>query len=141
MRRAGAVADRRAGDVDDEVDDDDDRGEQHDAIFDDENVAIGDRLKDQSADPRQGEDILHDNRPGDQIGELQAHDRKDRRQGVGQGVAPEDRAARQAFGAGGADEVFVQDFEQRRSRDASQDRRLHQAERDRRKDQCAEGRP
>ena len=43
-----------------------------------------------------------------------------------------------ALGARGADEILVERFEQRRARHAGEDRRLHQAERDRRQNQRAE---
>ena len=70
-------------------------------------VAVGDRLEDQPPEARQREDILDHDRAGDEIGELQAHDGQDRHQRVGQRVTPQDGAARQALGAGGADEILV----------------------------------
>ena len=79
--------------------------------------------------------------PAIEVGELQPHDGQDRRHRVGQGVAPERGAPRQALGARGADEVLVERLEQRRARHPRQDRGLHQPERDRRQDQRAERAP
>ena len=109
--------------------------DQHHAVLDHQRVAIGDRLQDQSSESGQHEDVLHHDRAGDEIGELQAHDGEDRNKRVGQGVAPERRAPRHALGARGAHEILVQRLEQSRARDPGQDRRLHDAERDRRKHQ------
>jgi len=73
----------------------------HHAILDDEHVAIGDRLHDQPPQARQHEHVLDHDRAGDEIGELQSHDRQDRRQRVGQGAVRQRRgAARQTLGAG-----------------------------------------
>ena len=98
-----------------------------------QNIAIGDRLQHQAPEPGQDEHILDDDRARDQIGELQAHDGQDRHERVGQGVTPERRAPRNAFGARRAHEILVERLEKRRSGDARKDRRLHHAERDRRR--------
>ena len=117
---------------------DHDQSQQHHAILDHQRVAIGDRLQHQAAESGQHEHVLDHDRAGDQIGELQPHDGEDRRQRVRQRMAPERGAARDALGARGAHEVLVQGLDQRRPGDAGHDRGLHDAKRDRRKDQRAE---
>ena len=129
------------GDVDQDVDGDHRSDQQHHHAFDDDQVALGDRLEHQPPEAGQVEDVLDDDRAGQQEGELQAEDGQHRDHRVAQRVAPQHRAPRHALGAGGADIVLAEHFEQCRARDTREDRRLRQRQRDGRQDQRLEGRP
>ena len=139
--RAQARIDDDVEHVDDEVDDDDAGREQHDDIAHDRQVAVGDRLEDEAAEPRQGEDVLDHHRAGEQVGELQPHHREHRHHGVAQHVAPEHASRRLALGARGAHEVLAQHVEHRRADDAREDRRLHDRQRHGRQHERAQAGP
>src|SRR6266702_6829589 len=110
------------------------RDEQHDALHE-RVVAREDRVHHETADAREGKDILRDYRPADQRAELKTQHRDDGDQGVLEDVAADDLPLRQPLGAGGADVVLRQRVEhagpQRprdhgRARHSERDRRQHQ---------------
>ncbi len=53
-------------------------------------VALADGVEDQPPQPRQEEDIFDDDRAGQQLPELEAHDGQDRDQRVAQGMDIDD---------------------------------------------------
>ncbi|KAJ0336194.1 hypothetical protein COL154_014369, partial [Colletotrichum chrysophilum] len=111
----------------------------HDHAFHHNEVSLGDGLEDEAPEPRQIEDVLDDDRTGQQEGKLQADDGQHRDQGIAQRMAPEGLPTAEALGAGGAHEVLAEHIEQRRSHDAREDRSLGQCERDGRQCQRLHG--
>src|SRR5260370_23096052 len=66
-----ARIDREIEQVDGEIDGDDENGEQNDDVLDNDEIVLGDGLEDETAEPGQIEDVLDDDRAGEQGGELQ----------------------------------------------------------------------
>ena len=84
-------------------------------------VAVRDGLDREAADAGPGEDGFGDDCAGEQRAELQAQHGDDGDHGVAQGVAVDDGALGQAFGAGGADVVLAELFEHRGAHHAGED--------------------
>src|SRR4030095_13785602 len=76
-RVADARVKPRVGQIHDQVQRDQRRGDEHHVGLHDRIVAIEDRLDSKPPHPRQGEDRLHDDRAGEQRPELAADDRDD----------------------------------------------------------------
>ncbi len=136
-----ARIDHRIEHIDHEVDDDDHRRQQHHAVADHDQVAIGDRLEDQPAKPRQIEHVLDHDRSSQQVGELQAHHRHDGDHRVAQHMPPQHIALAQPLGARGAYEILAQHLEHGRTRDPCEDRGLHHGQRNRRQQQGSDPGP
>ena len=84
-RRRGSTA--RVGEVDEEGDEDHGEDQEHDHRLHHHQVALADRLEHQPAEAGEEEDVLDDDRAGEQEGELQADDGEDRDQRVAERVA------------------------------------------------------
>ena len=126
-RASQARIDHRIGEVDKEVDGNDGGDQQHDDAFDDDQVALGDRLEDRPAETGQVEDVLDDDGTGEQEGELQTGNGEHGDHGVAQRMPPSTRGG-QALRTRRADVVLVEHLDQRRAGNAGQDRRLRQSE-------------
>ena len=70
--------------------------QQHDHALHHDEVALADRLEDQAAEAGQEEDVLDDDRAGEQEGELQPDDGQDRDQRVAERVPAQRLAAASA---------------------------------------------
>src|SRR5262245_1608105 len=94
VRSSSAVADAGVepgiGDVDEEVDEQEDGGDQHDERLGERVVAARDRLDEQHAQAVQVEHLLGDYQPAEQEGEFQADHGEHRKNGVLERVARED---------------------------------------------------
>ena len=132
--------DRGIGEVDEEGDEDHREDQQHHHALDHDQVALADRLEHQPAEAGQEEDVLDDDRAGEQEGELQPDDGQHRDQRVAERVPAQRLAAGQPLGAGGADEVLAERVDQRRAHHPRQDRGLRQRQRDRRQGQRLQAR-
>ena len=73
--------------VDQEIDDQHDGGEQQHDVHDDDQVAVADRLEEQSTQAWQDEDVFDDDGADQQRGELDAEDGDHRDGGVPEAVA------------------------------------------------------
>ena len=113
-------------DVGEDADDDhEQRDEQRDAL-DGREVAGEDRVDHERSEPGNREHVLDDQRPADQVAEVDADDRDSRYRRVAQHVDAEERGAGHALGAGRADVFRAED----RMVDARRLRMMRRAHRD-----------
>ena len=101
-------------------------------------VAVEDGRQHQPAHPRQREHRLGDDRPAEQVAHLDPEHRRERDQGVADGVADQHQALAQALGAGRPDVVGVEHVEQAGAEVAHQLGGRERPERDRRQDHALE---
>src|SRR5262245_7794235 len=120
-----SVADSRVNDcikaIDNQVDGDERSGVGKDHTGDQRIVARIERGDEQAAAARPGEDGFDDDRAAQQGAQFQSDHGNHRDQRVARDMAPDDFFLAQAFGPGGADEVLVHHFEDRRTGHAHQD--------------------
>ncbi len=114
--------------------DDHDHPEQHRV------VTAHRRVEEQEPHPRVVEDLLGDQRPGEDERQAQPEQRHDRPERVAQQVAEHDPLGRRALRARGADVVLQQVLERRGAHVAREDRHAHQHDRGDRQDQRPAGR-
>src|SRR5579883_2128019 len=131
--RASAIADPRVeegiGDVDEEIEADNEKGDDDDVGGDDREIALEDRLQQQIAGPRPLEDRLGDEREADELAELQADHGNDRDEHVAQRVLDDDANRPQPLGPRGAHVVGLQRFDDAAPRQAEEKGELEHAER------------
>src|SRR5882724_10134430 len=106
------------------------RDTQHHAL-DDGVVAAQHGRDDQPAEPGNVEDLLHDDGAGDEDGQRDADDGDGRDHRVLERVLVDDCALAEAAGAAGRDERLAQHVQHGRACDARDERRLHDAQRER----------
>src|SRR5262249_2406488 len=111
----------RVEDVDEEVDEDEGEGDGEDGALDHRVVAALDGVEGEAADPGPGEDVLDDDDTTEHEGELQPEDGDGRDHRVFEGVDRHDAALVDAFGAGGADVVLVEDLQHRGAEESGED--------------------
>ncbi len=133
--------DQAVGQVHQQVDENDDRRDQHHPALQCRVVAPADRLDQPFADTRPREDGLGEHRAGHQRADLQPDDGDHRDQRVAQCMQADDAPRRQAFGACGAHVVLRQHLEHRRARHARHHRQRNRAEHDGRQHQVVQGIP
>src|SRR5216684_1256525 len=121
--------------VDDQVDDDEEKGDQHEIGRHDGNIGKADRLDDEDAHAGPLKDGLGDDGEGDDRAELQPGDGDHRNQRVLERMAEIDGAVGEAAGARELDVVGAQDLEHLGAHQAHDQGQLHEAEGDRRHDQ------
>ncbi len=110
----------RIEDIREEIHGDVGQANRQDAALHQVVVAVRDCLDGEAADAGPGEDGLGHNRAGEQGSELQSENSDDWDHGVAQGVAIDDGAFGQAFGAGGSNVVLAKFFQHRGADHAGQ---------------------
>src|SRR5215813_10805234 len=122
-RTSSAVADAGVevgiGDVGEEIDEHEGRGDDQERTLHDGIVAREDAFDDQAADSRQREDRLGEDGAAEVVAEFEAEDGEDRDHGVAEGVAVDDELVRDALGARRPHVVLAQHLEHRGARSAS----------------------
>ena len=141
LTRPDPRVDEGVGDVDDQVDEDeDDRDEQNSALQDGV-VPAPDRIDEPGAHPGKGEDRLGEHCSRQEQAGLEPDDGDDRQHRVPQHMPRVDLTRRKPLGAGDPDVVLVLHVENGCAGDARDDRERDRAERDRRQDQMLDDVP
>src|SRR5262245_4179793 len=125
------------GQVDQQIDDHINPGEQQDDALNDGVIPFGNGIDHQSADARQVEDRLRNHNPTDQQGDADAHHRHNRHAGAFQSVLEQHWAGGHALGPRGTHIVLGQDIEHGRARDARDQGHIRQAKGEGGQDQMA----
>src|SRR5262249_3444977 len=131
----------RIEDVDEEVDHDEGEGDGEDGALDHRVVAALDGIQGEATDTGPGEDEFDDDDPSEHEGELQTEDGDGRDHRVFQGVEGNDATLVDAFGAGGADVVLVEDLQHRGAEEAGEDGGVDDADGEGGQDQVQEPLP
>src|SRR3954471_8654421 len=117
-------------DVDDQVSEDEDHGDEEDDALHDGIVTIEDGPHQDAADAADGEDGFGDDGAAEQQSQLNADDRDHRNERVAQSVAEDDGPLWQPLGARCPHVVAAEDFEQSGADEAHQNRRVAGADGD-----------
>ena len=106
-----ATVEKSVGDIDDEVEQNENRAVNDDHAFEEKDVGIEDRIDEERACSWEIKDGFNDQRAGEEIGGERAEVTDDGEDGDFEGVFVDDAGIAEAFGSGGADEVLAENFE------------------------------